>query len=200
MFVSQSARGTNERDLAIPVDQHPVDQHPAKQIGQGISLPGLFTGAKGSEGGSTTVEFALVLIPLLAFVFLLMDTSWLIFARATLQHAAREGVRFGVTGQIVAPATCLGDSIRQVVITNAFGFVPSSKAASMVTITYYNPSTLAVETGSGSTAGGNVLQVAITGLNIASLAPVWRSASPISLGAAAADVLESPPNGILPCP
>jgi Flp pilus assembly protein TadG len=153
-----------------------------------------------SELGSATVEFGLVLLPLMAFVFLLMDTAWLIFARATLQHAAREGVRFGVTGRVVAPASCLGDSIRQVVVTNAFGFVPGSQSASMVTITYYNPSTLAVVTGSGSTAGGNVIQVSIANLNIPTLAPVWRSASPITLGASASDVLESPPNGILPCP
>jgi hypothetical protein len=136
----------------------------------------------------------------MAFVFLLMDTSWIIFARATIQHAAREGVRFGVTGQVVAPATCLGNSIRQVVVANAFGFVPSSKSASMVTVTYYDPATLTVETGAGSTAGGNVIQVSISGLNIKSFAPVWRSSSPISLVANASDVLESPPNGILPCP
>jgi Flp pilus assembly protein TadG len=164
-------------------------------VSQSAKLAGGF-----SELGSATVEFGLVLLPLMAFVFLLMDTAWLIFARSTLQHAAREGVRFGVTGQILAPASCLGDSIRQVVVTNAFGFVPASQSASMVTITYYNPSTLAVETGSGSTAGGNVIQVSISGLGIPALAPVWHSASPITLGASASDVLESPPNGIKPCP
>jgi hypothetical protein len=152
------------------------------------------------EKGSTTVEFGLVLIPLMAFVFLLMDTTWVIFARATLQHAAREGVRFGVTGQIQAPATCLGDSVREVVVTNSFGFVPSSASSTMVAVTYYNPNTLAVISGSGATAGGNVIQVSISGLNIPSFAPVWRSSSPISLAASSSDVLESPPNGILPCP
>jgi len=136
----------------------------------------------------------------MAFVFLLMDTAWVLFARATLQHAAREGVRFGVTGQVQAPATCLGASVRQVVVANAFGFVPSSSAASMVTVTYYNPNTLAVVTGTGATAGGNVIQVSISGLAIRSFAPVWRSGSPISLAATASDVLEGPPNGILPCP
>lgn len=136
----------------------------------------------------------------MAFVFLLMDTTWVIFARATLQHAAREGVRFGVTGQVQAPAACLGDSVRQVVAANSFGFVPSSSSSSMVTVTYYNPNTLAVVTGSGATAGGNVIQVSIAGVNIPSFAPVWRSSSPIALAASSSDVLESPPNGILPCP
>jgi len=153
-----------------------------------------------NQQGSTTVEFGLVLLPLAAFIFLLMDTTWVLFARSTLQHAAREGVRFGVTGQIVAPATCLGDSIRQVVVTNAFGFVPANKAASMVSITYYNPSTLAIQTGAASTAGGNVVQVSISGLNLTSLAPLWRSANGVGLSASASDVLESPPYGILPCP
>lgn len=129
-----------------------------------------------------------------------MDTSWVIFARATLQHAAREGVRFGVTGQVIAPATCLGDSIRQVVVANSFGFVPASRSSSMITITYYKPNDLSVETDSGATAGGNVVQVSISGLSLKSLAPVWRSSSPIALVANASDVLESPPNGTLPCP
>ena len=146
------------------------------------------------------VEFGLVALPLFAFVFLLMDTSWVIFARATIQRAAREGVRFGVTGQVVAPSTCLGDSIRQVVVANSFGFIPASRAASMVSVTYLNPSNLNVMSGNGSTAGGNVLQVSISGLSIKALAPVWRSASPLSLSAASSDVLESPPNGTLPCP
>lgn len=136
----------------------------------------------------------------MAFVFLLMDTAWIIFARATLQHAAREGVRFGVTGQVLAPATCLADSVREVVIANAFGLVPGGRSSSMVTVTYYNPSTLAIETGAGSTAGGNVMQVSIAGLALKPLAPLWRSSNPLSLSAGASDVLESPPNGILPCP
>ncbi len=142
----------------------------------------------------------MVLIPLMAFIFLLMDTSWVIFARATIQHAAREGVRFGVTGQIKAPAACLADSVREVVVSNAFGFVPSSSSSTMVTVTYYDPSTLAVVTGSGAAAGGNVIQVTISGLNIKSFAPVWRSSNLISLAASASDVLEGPPNGIIPCP
>jgi len=129
-----------------------------------------------------------------------MDTAWVIFARATLQEAAREGVRFGVTGQVQAPATCLGASVRQVVVANSFGFVPSSSASSMVAVTYYNPNTLAAVTGTGATAGGNVIQVSISGVHIPSFAPVWRSSSPISLVASSSDVLESPPNGILPCP
>ncbi len=152
------------------------------------------------ELGSTTVEFALVIIPLMALVFMLMDTAWLIFARATIQHAAREGVRFGVTGQILAPAACLGDSVREVVVANAFGFVTSSNSSSMVTVTYYNPATLIAVTGAGATAGGNVIEVTISGLNIKPFAPVWRTGSPVSLSATASDALEGPPNGIMPCP
>ncbi len=155
---------------------------------------------KASQMGSATVEFALVFVPLIAFVFLMLNTAWVIFARATLQHAAREGVRYGVTGQTLSSSQCLAASIQQVVQQNAFGFIPAGQAASMVVVTYYSPTTLAVQTGSGATAGGNVVQVSISGLNVASFTPIWRSASPISLYASASDVLESPPNGILPCP
>ena len=101
------------------------------------------------------MEFGLVLLPLLAFVFLLMDTSWIIFARATLQHAAAKACGFGVTGQIVPPASCLrrfhpaGGGHE-----DAFGFVPSSQASSMVAVTYYNPSTLAGGDGHRKHGGG----------------------------------------------
>jgi Flp pilus assembly protein TadG len=155
---------------------------------------------KASRKGSATVEFALVFVPLIAFVFLMLNTAWVIFARATLQHAAREGVRYGVTGQTLSSSQCLGASIQQVVQQNAFGFIPSGQQGSMVSVTYYSPATLAVQTGSAATAGGNVVQVSISGLNVATFTPIWRSASPISLYASASDVLESPPNGILPCP
>jgi Flp pilus assembly protein TadG len=139
------------------------------------------------------------MVPLFAFLFLLFSTAWVIFARSTLQNAVREGVRFGVTGQTLG-SSCLGSSIQQVVYQYSFGFIPASMAAAEVQVTYYNPTTLAAISGTGATAGGNVLQVSVSGLSVNSFAPVWHSASPINLSASASDVLESPPNGILPCP
>ena len=90
-----------------------------------------------SESGVVLVEFSLALLPLLALLLLCVDVAWSIFARATLQNAAREGARFAVTGQILAGNSCLGSSIQQVVAQNSFGFVPPKKASSYVTVSYF---------------------------------------------------------------
>jgi hypothetical protein len=154
----------------------------------------------GSEAGSTLVEFSITLVPMLALLFLTMDVAWAIFARATLQHAVREGVRFGVTGQILAGKGCLGSSIQQVVAQNSFGFIPASKASQYVSVSYYSPTTLTPVLGAGGAAGGNVVQVSVSSIGLRAMAPLWHGASPISLSAVASDVMESPPNGIAPCP
>jgi Flp pilus assembly protein TadG len=48
--------------------------------------------------GAEPLEFTLVLLPLLAMVTVLLDTSWAVFAKATLQRAVRIGVRGGTGG------------------------------------------------------------------------------------------------------
>jgi Flp pilus assembly protein TadG len=152
------------------------------------------------ESGSALIEFSMALIPLFALLLLVVDVAWSIFARATLQHAVREGVRFAVTGQILAGKSCLGSSVQQVVAQNSFGFVPANRASSYVTVSYYSPVDLSPITGAGGPGGGNVVQVSVNGVSVRSFGPLLRSASPVPLSAIASDVMESPPNGIVPCP
>ncbi len=153
-----------------------------------------------SETGSALIEFSIVLLPLLALLLVTVDLAWLIFAHATLQYAVREGVRFAVTGQILAGNSCLGSSVQQIVAQNSFGFVPTNKASTYVTVSYYSPTSLSQITGAAGPAGGNVVQVSISGVMVHLLGPLWHGASPIPLGAVASDVMESPPNGVPPCP
>lgn len=153
-----------------------------------------------SESGSALIEFSIALLPLFALLLLAVDVAWVVFARATLQHAVREGVRFAVTGQVLAGKSCLGTSVQQVVAQNSFGFIPFQTAANYVTVTYYSPTDLSQITGAGATAGGNVVQVSITGVAVRSFGAMWRSISPVPLTAIASDVMESPPNGVAPCP
>ncbi len=153
-----------------------------------------------SESGSALIEFSMALLPLMALLLLVVDVAWAIFARATLQNAVREGVRYAVTGQILTGQTCLGASVQQVVSQNSFGFIPASKASSYVTVTYYSPSTMTQITGSGGPAGGNVVWVAASGVSIRSFGPLWRSLVPVPLSAVASDVMESSSNGVTPCP
>jgi Flp pilus assembly protein TadG len=145
------------------------------------------------------VEFVLVILPLMGLLLLTVDVSWSLFARATLQHAVREGVRYAVTGQ-VSGSSCLGASVQQVVAQNSFGFIRGTQASSFVSVQYYDPNSLKAITDNTGAAGGNVVRVSVTGVTVKSFGPVFRSAVPISLNASALDVMESPPGGVPPCP
>ncbi len=153
-----------------------------------------------SESGAALVEFSIALLPLVALLLFTIDVAWAIFARATLQNAAREGVRFAVTGQVLPGNSCLGTSIQQVVSQNSFGFVPAGQAGNFVTVSYFSPVNLAPITDASGPSGGNVVQVSISGVSVGSLGPLWRSVSPVPLFAIASDVMESSPNGVTPCP
>lgn len=140
-----------------------------------------------------------MLVPLIGLVLFTVDVSFSIFARATLQHAVREGVRYAVTGQ-VSGSSCLGASVQQLVAQNSFGFIPSGQASSFVSVQYYNPNTLTAITDNTGPVGGNVVQVSIAGVTVKSFGPLFRSAAPISMSASALDVMESSPGGVPPCP
>jgi Flp pilus assembly protein TadG len=134
----------------------------------------------------------------MAILMLMMDAAWAIFAQATLQEAAREGVRYAVTGQ-TGTGMCQDASIRSIVQQYAYGFISPSNAASQITIQYFLPTTLAPVSGVGSNAGGNIVQISISGVQVRSFGPIWRSNSPVNVAASAADVMEAPPNNIPPC-
>jgi Flp pilus assembly protein TadG len=146
-----------------------------------------------SEKGSQIVEFGLIIVPLLAFILLIVDIAWVLFAQSTLQHAVSEGVRYAVTSQTMAG---MGQdaSIDTVIVNNAFGFVTAS-TVSNIAINYFNPSTLTATT---SNAGGNVVQIVISGVNVYPLGPIWRSKTALVLSARSSDVMEASPGGIPP--
>ena len=147
------------------------------------------------QRGAVQVEFALLLLPLFALVFLIMDVGWAVFAEVSLQEAAREGVRWGITGQLYTGCSGLDCSIKKVVQEFSFGFVNASE----ISIHYYSPCggptcTLTEVTGqAGATAGGNILQVSISGVTVKSFGALLRTTSPLSLGATATDVMEAQP-------
>jgi Flp pilus assembly protein TadG len=147
------------------------------------------------ERGAELVEFSLVMIPMFGILFLVIDLAWMLFARATLQEAVREGVRYAVTGQTM---TGMGqdNSIRTVVQQYSMGILAGSQGASLISISYFDPNNNLAAT--SSNAGGNVVQVSVAGLSVFPMAPLFRSKSPISLSAVSSDVVESSPGGIPP--
>ncbi len=151
------------------------------------------------EAGSELVEFGLVLLPLLAFVFLIIDVAWMCFAQESLQHAVQVGIRAAVTSYV--PGTGGQDAyIKSVVQENAMGFLAGQDGLDKVTVNYYNPSNLSTPlSGNGSNAGGNVVEISVKGVPVNSLGPIMReSFATFSLGATSSDVMESSPSGLPP--
>ena len=63
------------------------------------------------QKGSELVEASLVVVPLFAITFLLIDLSMVVYLRSTFQQAVREGVRYAITGQNTT-GPCQDDSIK----------------------------------------------------------------------------------------
>jgi Flp pilus assembly protein TadG len=145
--------------------------------------------------GNAMVELALVLLPLLAIIFAIIDFSLAVFLRSTFRHAAREGARYAVTGR-TSPGVGQDASIRAVVQRNAMGFLNGSSGASKIYVRYYTPGTL-VET--QSNAGGNIVEVSIEGYTWSWIAPVLRRGAPVmTVLARSSDRVENSPGGISP--
>lgn len=147
-----------------------------------------------SERGTEVVEFGLVCVPFFAFMLLILDISWAIFNKAVLQHAVEEGARYAITYQTL---TGLGQdaSIKSVVQNNAIGMLQGSSGAALISIQYYDGTTLAP---TASNAGGNVVQVSVAGYSLAPMGPLLHSNTPLTLSVTSSDRTESCPAGVCP--
>ena len=76
------------------------------------------------------------------------------------------------------------------------GILSGSIGASKITIAYFDPNANLAAT--SSNAGGNVVQVSASGVNVFPMAPLFHSGSPLSLTAVSSDIVESSPGGIPP--
>jgi len=159
--------------------------------------------------GSEIVEFSLVLLPLFAMTAVLVDTAWAIFAKSALQRAVRMGVREGVTltaGQM-GTGSCLTDTVKSVVQSNALGILHGSSGLGMVKVHYYLPSSTGasptdVSGQANGNAPGNIMVVSVQNYSLIPLLPRiynWRQGadtSPMTLNVSSADLIEpsvSPP-------
>ncbi len=149
-----------------------------------------------SQRGNAMLEGALALPPLLMILFATIDFSIAILVKNTVQAAVREGVRYAVTGQTTGAHQ--DDSIKSIVASNSLGFINSSNQDSLISITYYNPATLAAVSGAGSNAPGNIVEVQVTGLSWAWMVPYARSSAPLQISATSMDIVEPNATGIPP--
>ena len=135
------------------------------------------------------MEAAFVLAPLLALILAIADFGFASFLRATMQHAVREGARYGGPYQPGA-GKCQDDSIKDVVVEQAMGFLPGTTNRQRVKVRYYHPDTFVEITTSAANSPGNVLEVSIEGYDYVWLAPLLRSAIPLTISVRSSDRLE----------
>jgi Flp pilus assembly protein TadG len=156
--------------------------------------------------GAEPLEFTLVLLPMLAMVTVLLDTSWAVYTKSTLQRAVRIGVRAGITltASQMAQGACLTDTVKTTVQANAMGLLPGSSGLAMVKVHYFQPpaasSTAAATDVSANSDGdqsGNIMQVSVEHYSLVPLLPRiynWKTAAdknPLVIqGVYSADLIE----------
>lgn len=161
---------------------------------EGKAPRGLNPISRAGEKGAEMVEFAFMLLPTLGLFFIIINVAWVIFARACLQEAVREGVRYAITGQTFSN-TSFGLSVQEVTQQHSFGFIPQ---ACQVTVQFFSPS----PSSSGqlqtvtNPAGGDVVEVSVANIDVKPLAALLISSAAIPLSASETDIMQSPPQGV----
>ena len=161
--------------------------------------------------GAEVLEFTFVLLPLLATLFVLLDISWAIFSKSTLQRAVLAGVRNGVTiTGAQAGGKCLTEMVKTTVQQNSLGLLSGPSGLSKIKVNYFKPpapnsSAPAVDVSTeifGNTPG-NIMQVSIQNYSLMPLVPRifdWKTApdkSPMNITVYSADLIE--PSRNPPC-
>ena len=165
--------------------------------------------------GAEPLEFTLVLLPMLAMVTVLLDTSWAVYAKSTLQRAVRIGVRTGITltASQMATGACLTDTVKSAVQANSMGLLHGSSGLALIQVHYFEPpavnTTGAVTDVSAASDGdqpGNIMQVSVQGFSLVPLVPRifnWNAAAdknPLVIqGVFSADLIEPASSTDRPC-
>lgn len=100
-----------------------------------------------SERGHAIIEGVLVILPMLALMFGIIDVSFVVFLQGTFQHATREAARWAITYQTTynspsGSVDCSGSQtncIIQVAKDNSGGFL---NGTNYVVVNYYAPDDL----------------------------------------------------------
>src|SRR5581483_5664536 len=130
------------------------------------------------ETGSEVVEFGLVLLPLLAFLFLIMDVAWICYAQSSLQHAVQVAIRAAVVNPL-PPKGGQDAYLKTVVQDNAMGFLPGADGLNKVTVSYYSPSDLKNPVKTGGNTPGNVIEISVKDVPVSTLGPILRETAAV---------------------
>jgi Flp pilus assembly protein TadG len=151
---------------------------------------------RGSQGAQL-LEFTLNFLPFMVMIVVLVDTSWAIFAQATLQQAVRMAVRAGVTYTTAQVSTNLTDTVKTYVQAHSVGLLNGATGKAYIKVHYFDQITqLDVSNSPSGNTGGNIMQVSVQGYPLVPLMPrffSWKDTvdnSPMSMKVYAADMIE----------
>jgi len=152
--------------------------------------------------GAAYIEFGLVFVLFITFIFAAFDFAFAVFTRGTLHHAVRAGVRFAITAQM-EDGFGHDDSIRNIVKSNALGLIDTEEEFNHINIEYFR----AACTGDCSSAfnnPGNIVVVSVQDFPVQPVASIMGLVDSYYINVAAVDKMEpfpgSPPPRTLPPP
>ena len=170
--------------------------------------------------GAEVIEFTLLFIPVMAMITTLVDSAWAVWAQATLQRAAKFGVRAGVT--LTYGQTNGGDlttAVKTIVQQQSLGILGSGTGSSgyaKIKVHYFqpqqkssaSPTPVDVSGALNGNAPGNIMQVSVENFTLIPLVPRIFSIggapdkNPTTISVYAADIIEPnntpPPIGAAP--
>lgn len=163
--------------------------------------------------GNAFVEFALVFLLLMILIVGMFEFSWMLFVRATLHHAVREGVRHAITGNSLASIQSpqgLDASIKEVIKRSSFGLLDDAALAAHLSIEFFDPTCAGQICAAGGAASpavapaesGSIVRVSIQCYDITPITSLIRDPDqvsgqplPFTLSITASDKMEPFPGG-----
>ncbi len=159
------------------------------------------------------LEFTLTFLPYIAMTFVLLDVSWAVFVKATLEYAVRAAVRQGITitgTEATAAGSTLTAMVKSIVQQKSLNILKGTTGLSYIKVHYFQPPAAGsigpatdVSTQANGNTPPNIMQVSVEGYPLPALLPriySWHQApdtSATSIGAVAADNIE-PSNDVPP--
>ena len=160
---------------------------------------------RGGRTGQAIIEFSLCFLLFISIVLATGSFCFWIFAKATLRHAVRGGVRFAITGQTLnGPLGPLGQDevIKDAVVANAWPFLADASDRAAIKIEYF----LADGTPTNNNAARNVVVVSVEDYQVPLMvaAPIFPLPNLVSFNVSAVDKVEpfpgAPPLRVVPPP
>jgi Flp pilus assembly protein TadG len=154
---------------------------------------------KARQRGSEILEFTFVLFGVLGFLFMTIDIAWMVFTRASLQHAVTVGARYAVVSGRSYENDPAGNvtAIKNRVKNAALGLLTGKD--SLITVKWYSQQDLStsLETapGSGVPSPGannqdNIVEVSVESYSSTPLVGVFHDLSPFVFTARSSDRME----------